>query len=56
MTPRNSLLVLGYTLHSSGPSKNKLGIAYKLDGVGPVDNRPSPAKFQYFVKKRKEKK
>ena len=25
----------------------------KLDGVGPVDNRPSPDKLQYFVKKKK---
>ena len=25
----------------------------KLDGVGPVDNRPSPKKLQHFVKKKK---
>ena len=28
----------------------------KLDGVGPVDNRPSTDQLQPFVKKRKEKK
>ena len=26
----------------------------KLDGVGPVDNRPSPDKFHHFVKKQKK--
>ena len=25
----------------------------KLDGVGPVDNRPSPEKLNHFVKKKK---
>ena len=25
----------------------------KLDGVGPIDNRPSPNKLHYFVKKKK---
>ena len=29
---------------------------FKLDGVGPVDNRPSPAKLHHFVRKKKEKK
>ena len=28
----------------------------KLDGVGPVDNRPSTDKLQHFVKKNKNKK
>ena len=28
----------------------------KLDGVGPVDNRPSTDKLHYFVKKNKNKK
>ena len=28
-------------------------ISYKLDGVGPVDNRPSPAKLHHFVRKKK---
>ena len=28
----------------------------KLDGVGPVDNRPSLDKLHHFVKKKKEKK
>ena len=28
----------------------------KLDGVGPVDNRPSTDKLQHFVKKKEEKK
>ena len=27
----------------------------KLDGVGPVDNRPSPNKLHNFVQKRKKK-
>ena len=29
---------------------------WKLDGVGPVDNRPSPAKLLNFVRKKKKKK
>ena len=28
----------------------------KLDGVGPVDNRPSPDKLHHFVKKKRRKK
>ena len=28
----------------------------KLDGVGPVDNRPSTDKLQHFVRKKKKKK
>ena len=28
----------------------------KLDGVGPVDNRPSTATLHHFVRKKKEKK
>ena len=28
----------------------------KLDGVGPVDNRPSPAKLNNFVRKKERKK
>ena len=28
----------------------------KLDGVGPVDNRPSPAKLDHFVRKKRRKK
>ena len=27
---------------------------YKLDGVGPVDNRPSTDKLHHFVKKNKK--
>ena len=27
----------------------------KLDGVGPVDNRPSTDKFHHFVKKKNQK-
>ena len=29
---------------------------FKLDGVGPVDNRPSTNKLHYFVKKKEKKK
>ena len=29
---------------------------YKLDGVGPVDNRPSTDKLHHFFKKKKIKK
>ena len=29
---------------------------YELDGVGPVDNRPSTNKLYYFVQKKKKKK
>ena len=28
----------------------------KLDGVGPVDNRPSPDKLHHFAKKEKKEK
>ena len=28
---------------------------HKLDGVGPVDNRPSTNKLQHFVKKKEKK-
>ena len=31
-------------------------INIKLDGVGPVDNRPSTDKLHHFVKKKKNKK
>ena len=31
-------------------------VVEKLDGVGPVDNRPSTDKLQHFVEKKKEKK
>ena len=31
-------------------------ILLKLDGVGPVDNRPSTAKLHHSVKKEEEKK
>ena len=30
--------------------------AYKLDGVGPVDNRPSTDKLHHFVRRKKKKK
>ena len=29
-------------------------VQWKLDGVGPIDNRPSTNKLQYFVKKKKK--
>ena len=32
------------------------GAVLKLDGVGPVNNRPSPDKLHHFVKKRRRKK
>ena len=32
--------------------KNVIFIAYKLDGVGPVDNRPSTDKLYHFVQKK----
>ena len=38
------------------PNKKKvfwLSLPYKLDGVGPVDNRPSTAKLYHFVRKNK---
>ena len=31
---------------------NGLAFYQKLDGVGPVDNRPSPDKLHHFVKKK----
>ena len=31
-------------------------VNYRLDGVGPVDNRPSTDKPHHFVKKKKKKK
>ena len=33
-----------------------LGLEHKLDGVGPVDNRPSPDKLHYFVQQKIKKK
>ena len=33
-----------------------LFLADKLDGVGPVDNRPSTKKLHHFVRKKKRKK
>ena len=33
----------------------KIEFGIKLDGVGPVDNRPSNNKLHRFVKKRKKK-
>ena len=36
--------------------KVKSGSVLELDGVGPVDNRPSPDKLHHFVKKIKIKK
>ena len=32
------------------------GIKSKLDGVSPVDNRPSTDKLDHFVRKKKKKK
>ena len=32
------------------------GSAKKLDGVGPVDNRPSTDKLHHFVQKKRRKK
>ena len=37
----------GSLAHQKRPFKKK------LDGVGPVDNRPSPDKLHHFVKKKK---
>ena len=34
---------------------NEFTTKQKLDGVGPVDNRPSTDKLQQFVKKNKKK-
>ena len=46
--------------HKNGNTKNpslyhQLSVI-KLDGVGPVDNRPSTDKFHHFVQKKKERK
>ena len=38
---------------SSANWNNKFEDIEKLDGVGPVDNRPSPNKLHHFVKKKK---
>ena len=66
------LLALGHQLHGAGePGPGHLGlggvsgeelvtaqllICSKLDGVGPVDNRPSTDKLHHFVRKKKRKK
>ena len=34
---------------------SSLNINKKLDGIGPVNNRPSPDKLDHFVKKKKKK-
>ena len=42
---------------SRGSQKeNTLQILTKLDGVGPVDNRPSTNKLHHFFQKKKKKK
>ena len=33
--------------------QNKTVLSWKLDGVGPVDNRPSTNKLHHFVRKKK---
>ena len=33
--------------------QKKTFFSFKLDGVGPVDNRPSTDKLQHFVKKKR---
>ena len=35
---------------------NHFNEPFKLDGVGPVDNRPSTHKFHHFVQKKQNKK
>ena len=35
---------------------NKNYVKYKLDGIGPVDNRPSTKKLHHFVQEKKKKK
>ena len=32
---------------------SRVGLIFKLDGVGPVDNKPSTKKLHHFVKKQK---
>ena len=45
--------IFNHGLHA-GPSY-KLLITTKLDGVGPVDNRPSTDKLHHFVRKKIKK-
>ena len=40
---------------TSAANKIELKLHYKLDGVGPVDNRPSTDKLQQFVRKKENK-
>ena len=52
--------LLKYRPSSTGPIRARicpveLGLYRKLDGVGPVDNRPSPNKIRHFVKKKIKK-
>ena len=35
---------------------HEIQIVKKLDGVGPVDNRPSTEKLHHFVRKKEEEK
>ena len=37
-------------------SKNGHKFKFKLDGLGPVDNRPSTDKLHHFVRKKKKRK
>ena len=52
----------GFVMNTfGGPEKcykkiNNVSFLGKLDGVGPVDNRPSPTKLHHFVQKKKKKK
>ena len=42
-----------FALHFTAASKENV---QKLDGVGPVDNRPSTAKLNHIVPKKEEEK
>ena len=37
-----------------GKYHKSIGKAIKLDGVGPVDNRPSPEQLHHFVQKKQK--
>ena len=48
------IVIARWYLYSNGIVNNDINM--KLDGVGPVDNRPSSDKLHHFVQKKKKKK
>ena len=55
VTESVSQLMSHKAVYRTAPATPGLLIMFTLDGVGPVDNRPSTDKLHHFVKKEEEK-